>query len=172
MISVGAEMLRISPKDSNRIEVYPPPLRNLTGSLVVAFPRVIWTSIFFSCLFVVYATIGIDLYGEIYPEFFGTIGRVFFTLFQVMTLESWATGVAQKVMALHPMAWLYFVSFILISTYILRNLLFGVITSSTIEVYEGERDEARAEDLHRELKQLSDKLDNLEQLIRTQDRLC
>lgn len=142
------------------------PLRSLTGSLVVAFPRVVWTSVFFLSLFTIYATIGIDLYRETHPEFFGSVGRALFSLFQVMTLESWATGIALEVMAAHPYAWLYFVSFILLSTYILLNLLFGVITSSTIEVYEGERDAACAEDFRVELKRLADKLDRLEALLR------
>lgn len=142
------------------------PLRSLTASLVVAFPRVVWTSVFFFSLFTVYATIGIDLYAESHPEFFGTVGQAFFSLFQVMTLESWATGIAREVMAGHEYAWLYFVSFILFSTYILLNLLLGVITSSTIEAYEGEKESERAEDLHLELKSLSDKLDRLEALLR------
>lgn len=142
------------------------PLRKLTQSLVVALPRVLWTSIFLLSLFCVYATIGIDLYGEKHPEYFGSIGSTFFSLFQIMTLESWATGVARNIMATNDYAWLYFVSFILISTYILLNLLFGVITSATIEVYEAEERKDANEELKKELNYIKNQLSRLENMIK------
>lgn len=148
------------------------PLRSLTQSLLVALPRVLWTGCFFVSLFCIYATIGIDAYGKSYPEFFGSVGDTFFTLFQVMTLESWATGVAREVMATEAYAWLYFVSFILLSTYILLNLLFGVITSATIETYERQRatDELRdSAGLRGELEALREQLARVQRLLQDEE---
>lgn len=73
-------------------------LRNLVGSLVLALPRVMWTSVLFGILFCIYATIGIESFGKSLPEYFGSIESAVFTLFQTMTLDSWASGIARTVM--------------------------------------------------------------------------
>lgn len=140
-------------------------LRNLTNSLVIAFPRVLWTGVFFASLFIIYATIGIDIYGKTHPEHFGSIGDSFYSLFQIMTLESWSSGIAKDIMQTHTYSWLYFVSFILISTYILLNLLFGVITSAAIEAYEKGDKCDNIDELKDELKGLYAKLEIVERML-------
>lgn len=148
-------------------------LRNLVGSLVLALPRVMWTSVLFGILFCIYATIGIESFGKSLPEYFGSIESAVFTLFQTMTLDSWASGIARTVMKSHPYAWIYFISFILIATYILLNLLLGVITATTIEVYERENSaQADRDQVHRalqdELKQLREQVSHVQHLLEQQ----
>lgn len=111
-------------------------LRLFSEAMFKSLPRIAWSSIFFGMMLLIYAIIGMDSFGESAPEHFGTFGGSLFTLFQVMSLESWATAVARPIMSTHPFAWLYFVSYILIVSYILLNLVAGVITSTTLEIYE------------------------------------
>lgn len=111
-------------------------IRLFSEAMLRSLPRIAWSSIFFGMMLLIYAIIGMDSFGETAPEYFDTFGSSLFTLFQVMSLESWASAVARPIMSTHPFAWLYFVSYILIVSYILLNLVAGVITSTTLEIYE------------------------------------
>ena len=113
-------------------------MRLFSEAMVKSLPRVAWSSGFFGMTLLIYAIIGMDSYGATAPEYFGSLSRSLFTLFQVMSLESWASAVARPIMSVHPLAWLYFVSYILIASYILLSLVAGVITATTVEVYEHE----------------------------------
>jgi voltage-gated sodium channel len=71
-----------------------------------------------------------QLFGEAFPEWFGTLGESFYTLFQIMTLESWSMGIARPVMEQFPLAWLFFVPFIFIVTFIMINLIIAVVVDA------------------------------------------
>lgn len=81
-------------------------------------------------IFYVSAVIATNVFGQAFPDLFGTLGHTFFTLFQVMTLESWSDGVARPVMEHFPYAWVFFVVFILIATFVVVNLFIAVIVDS------------------------------------------
>lgn len=81
-------------------------------------------------LFYVGAVMATKLFGGSFPEWFGTIGRSLYSLFQIMTLESWSMGIVRPVMEVYPYAWLFFVPFILVTTFATLNLLIGVIVNS------------------------------------------
>jgi voltage-gated sodium channel len=70
------------------------------------------------------------LFGASFPEWFGSIGKSFYSLFQIMTLESWSMGIVRPVMEVYPYAWLFFVPFIMVTTFSVLNLLIGVIVNS------------------------------------------
>ena len=133
-------------------------MRRFSEAMFKSLPRVAWSSVFFGMTLLIYAIIGSDSYGATAPEYFGTLSRSLFTLFQVMSLESWASNVARPIMSVHPYAWLYFVSYILIVSYILLSLVAGVITATTVEVYEHDTTHS---DLLNEIKKLQRKVDDL-----------
>ncbi len=81
-------------------------------------------------VFYVFAVISTNLFGSVFPELFGSLGHSFFTLFQVMTLESWSDGIARPIMEKFPYAWVFFVIFILIATFVVVNLFIAVIVDS------------------------------------------
>jgi voltage-gated sodium channel len=81
-------------------------------------------------IFYVFAVLATTLFGDAFDEWFGTIGKSLYTLFQVMTLESWSMGIARPVMDVFPLAWIFFVPFILIATFTMLNLFIGVIVSA------------------------------------------
>ncbi len=133
-------------------------MRRFSEAMFKSLPRVAWSSVFFGMTLLIYAIIGSDSYGATAPEYFGTLSRSLFTLFQVMSLEAWASDVARPIMSVHPYAWLYFVSYILIVSYILLSLVAGVITATTVEVYEHD---ATHSDLLNEIKKLQKKVNEL-----------
>jgi len=81
-------------------------------------------------VFYVFAVISTNLFGEVFPHLFGSLGHSFFTLFQVMTLESWSDGIARPIMEKFPYAWVFFVTFILMATFVVVNLFIAVIVDS------------------------------------------
>ena len=91
-----------------------------------------------SIIFYVAAVIATKLFGTAFPQWFGTLGGSAFTLFQVMTLESWAMGIVRPVMEVFPLAWIFFLLFILSSTFTLLNLFIAVIVNAIQQEHIGE----------------------------------
>lgn len=107
-----------------------PSLRRVVSGLLSALPGMGSISILLGILFYVFAVMATKLFGADFPEFFGTLGASVFTLFQVMTLESWAAGIVRPVMEKYPNAWLFFVPYIVLTTFMVLNLFIGVVVSA------------------------------------------
>ncbi len=120
-------------------------LRQLTESLLSAIPSIGWITFMLGLVFYVFAVIGTELFGGRFPEWFGNIGASMYTLFQVMTLESWSMGIARPVMDAYPFAWLFFVPFILISAFTILNLFIGIIVNS-MQALHWEEEETRRQE--------------------------
>lgn len=115
-------------------------------------------------LFYVFAVMGTMFFKDTAPEYFGTLHASFLTLFQVVTLESWASGVMRPMLAEEPWAWAYFVAFILVGTFIIINLFIGVIVNNMQQAHE----EMYAEKSQDELSQLREEIAELKALIESQ----
>ncbi|MFN4262140.1 MAG: ion transporter [Thioalkalivibrionaceae bacterium] len=113
-----------------------PTLRSIVGALLKAIPGLV--SIFGLLLLVFYvaAIIATGLFRDSHPEWFGTLGASMYTLFQVMTLESWSMGIARPVIEVHPWAWAFFVPFILIATFTVLNLFIAIIVDAMQRMHE------------------------------------
>lgn len=110
-----------------------PALRRVVGGLIAALPGMSSIVVLMAMLFYVAAVMATNLFGRAFPDWFGSLGASLYTLFQVMTLESWSMGIVRPVMAVYPLAWTFFVPFILLSTYAVLNLFIGVIVSAMQE---------------------------------------
>ena len=113
-----------------RILTVVPSMRHVVGGLLGAIPGLTSIGAVMGLIFYVMAVIATNLFGGDFPDWFGTLGRSLYTLFQVMTLESWSMGIVRPVMELHPYAWLFFIVFILIATFTMLNLFIGVIVGA------------------------------------------
>jgi voltage-gated sodium channel len=107
-----------------------PSLRRVVGGLVAALPGMGSIVLLLALVFYVFAVMTTKLYGGSFPDWFGTIGRSTYTLFQIMTLESWSMGVVRPVMEVYPYSWALFVPFILCTAFTVLNLFIGVIVSA------------------------------------------
>lgn len=110
-----------------------PSLRRVVGGLIAALPGMGSIMVLMLMLFYVAAVMATNLFGGAFPDWFGSMPASLYTLFQVMTLESWSMGIVRPVMEAYPQAWLFFVPFILLSTYAVLNLFIGVIVSAMQE---------------------------------------
>jgi voltage-gated sodium channel len=107
-----------------------PSMRRVAGGLLAAIPGLGSVIAIIAIIFYVAAVIATELFGERFPDWFGTLGESAYTLFQVMTLESWSMGIARPVMDAYPYAWLFFVLFIMVSTFTMLNLFIAIIVSA------------------------------------------
>jgi voltage-gated sodium channel len=78
----------------------------------------------------VFAVMATKMFGDAKPELFGSLGDSLFTLFTVMTLEGWVDGVTRPVMETHPWAWIFFIIFIIFTTFMVLNLFIGVVVNA------------------------------------------
>ena len=107
-----------------------PRFRFVVESLLRAIPGILSIAGLLLILFYVAAVMATGLFGSSFPQWFGSIGESMYSLFQIMTLESWSMGIARPVMEVYPWAWAYFVPFILIATFTMLNLFIAIIVST------------------------------------------
>jgi voltage-gated sodium channel len=148
-----------------------PSLKKVVNGLLTAIPGLGAVLVIITIIFYVGAVMATKLFGEAFPEWFGSIGKSSYSLFQVMTLESWSMGIVRPVMEQFPYAWLYFLPFIFVTTFTMLNLFIAVI----VNAMQAETDasaEQRAELGHQErlmmvseLKNITKKIENIEKKL-------
>ncbi|EBA13939.1 ion transporter [Roseobacter sp. CCS2] len=107
-----------------------PSLRRVVEGFVTALPGMGSVFLLMGIVFYIAAVMATKLFGASFPEWFGTLGRSGYSLFQIMTLESWSMGIVRPVMEIYPYAWAFFVPFIMVTTFAVVNLLVGLIVNS------------------------------------------
>jgi voltage-gated sodium channel len=111
-----------------------PQLRKVVAAFLHSIPGLGGVVLVMMIFFYTAAVLATNLFGETHPEWFGTMGRSLYSLFQIMTLESWSMGIVRPVMESHPHAWVFFVPFIVIATFTILNLFIGIIVSTMQEL--------------------------------------
>ncbi|SDG86219.1 ion transporter [Roseospirillum parvum] len=127
-----------------------PQMRRVVGALLQAVPGLLSVGAIILLFFYVGAVLATKLFGATFPDWFGSIGASMYTLFQVMTLESWSMGIVRPVMDVYPLAWMFFVPFIVVTSFAILNLFIGIIVDATQTVHqqEDEAAAARSGELH------------------------
>ncbi|MBX2805616.1 MAG: ion transporter [Hyphomicrobiales bacterium] len=126
-------------------------MRRVMGGMLAAIPSMGAVIALLALIFYVAAVMATKLYGQDYPENFGTLGDSFFSLFQVMTLEGWADNFVIPVMEKHPYSWIFFIVFMLVTSFTVLNLFIGIIVDAmqreqlVEDAADRVRDEAREE---------------------------
>jgi voltage-gated sodium channel len=107
-----------------------PSMRMVIEGLFRALPGMGSIAAMIGLIFYVGAVLTTKLYGADFPDWFGSIGASMYSLFQIMTLESWSMGIVRPVMEVHATAWMFFVPFILVTTFAVLNLFVGTIVTA------------------------------------------
>jgi len=152
-----------------------PSMRRVVGALLAAIPGLGSIAMVLLLIYYVFAVIATKLFAATHPEWFGNLGRSLYTLFQVMTLESWSMGIARPVMESFPYAWAFFVPFILVATFTMLNLFIAIIVNAmqsyteaeqhdTQRVVEAAREHIEA-DLHAEMRSLREEIRALKAML-------
>jgi voltage-gated sodium channel len=107
-----------------------PSMRRVVAGLLIAIPGMGSIALLLALIFYVFSVMATKLFGDAFPAWFGTIGKSAYSLFQIMTLESWSMGIVRPVMEAYPYAWAFFVPFIVITTFAVLNLFVGIIVDA------------------------------------------
>ncbi|MFN4283079.1 MAG: ion transporter [Alphaproteobacteria bacterium] len=116
-----------------------PQMRQVVESLLRAVPGLGSIAAILMLIFYVFAVLATKLFGASFDEWFGSVGASMYSLFQIMTLESWSMGIVRPVMEVYPAAWMFFVPFILIATFTMLNLFIAIIVSAMQSQHEEEQ---------------------------------
>ena len=137
-----------------------PEMRSVVEALAKAIPGMGAIMLVLAVIFYVASVMGAKLFSATHPEFFDNVGGSAFTLFQVMTLESWSMSVARPVIDQHPYAWIFFVGFIVLTSFAVLNLFIAVIVDSMQSKHFDEETERQAE-AHEEREHLMEEVQAL-----------
>lgn len=117
-----------------RLLTVAPSLRKVVTAFIHAIPGLSGVILVMAVFFYTMGVLSTNLFGDKFPEWFGTLGQSLFSLFQIMTLESWSMGIVRPVMEAYPWAWAFFVPFIIVATFTILNLFIGIIVSTMQEL--------------------------------------
>ena len=145
-----------------------PQLRRVVSAIGHSIPGMVSVVGVLGLIFYVASVLATKLFGT-HPdpnmqEWFGSIGASAYTLFQIMTLESWSMGVVRPTMELFPWAWIFFIPFIIITSFAVLNFFIGIIVDSMQIVQKREENMSKEENMHitmKEYKLLKQHLDLL-----------
>ncbi len=122
-----------------------PQMRAVVGALFHALPGMGSIIAVLALIFYVAAVMATKLFGSAFPDWFGSVGASMYSLFQIMTLESWSMGIVRPVMEVYPAAWAFFVPFIVITSFTVLNLFIALIVNSMQALQQRTNDKLRAE---------------------------
>jgi voltage-gated sodium channel len=152
-----------------------PSMRRVVGALLSAIPGLSSIALVLLLVFYVFGVIATHLFGALFPDWFGHLGRSLYTLFQVMTLESWSMGIARPVMEQAPWAWAFFIIFILFATFTMLNLFIAIIVNAMQTFQESEHQstldsvaqvaQSVEQELHQEVKVLREELREIKTML-------
>lgn len=155
-----------------------PSMRRVVGALLSAIPGLSSIALVLLLVFYVFGVIATHLFGALFPDWFGHLGRSLYTLFQVMTLESWSMGIARPVMEEAPWAWAFFIVFILFATFTMLNLFIAIIVNAMQTFQESDHQttidnvahvgQSVEQALHQEVKVLREELREIKTLLSAQ----
>ena len=121
-----------------------PQMRKVVEALLHAIPGLGSISSLLLLVFYVGAVMATRMFGEAFPEWFGSVGESMYSLFQIMTLESWSMGIVRPVMETFDWAWAFFVPFILLTSFAVLNLFIAVIVDAMQTLHTADRVETEA----------------------------
>lgn len=152
-------------------------LKTIVVALEKSVSSILWTVLLLGIIYYIFAVIGTTLFGSQFPEWFGSLSITCYTLFQVMTLESWSMGISRPVMDVYPLAWLYFVPFVLVSAFVMMNVVVGIVVNTISEASDDAKKEKALEDentagsaLRLEIIELKKQLEKIELLVDDYDK--
>lgn len=144
------------------------PMRVILVAIVKSLPGVGWASLLLGLVYYVYGILATNIFGGAFPDWFGSLGRSVYSLFQIMTLESWSMGIARPVIAQFPYAWVFFVSYIMFTTFIVLNIVVGIVLNSIADSTKELSSRTKCEDtFESEFRKLKEQFDVVEKLLET-----
>ena len=124
-----------------RVVSVAPRLRRVVEGFITALPGMVSVFLLMGIIFYIGLVISTQLFSTDFPQWFGSLAQLAYSLFQIMTLESWSMGIVRLVMGIYSYAWAFFVPFIMVTTFAVVNLLVGLIVNSMQDAHSEEADQ-------------------------------
>ena len=138
-----------------------PSMKRIIQAIFISIPGILSVGTIIILIFYISSVLTTTFFGDKFYEWFGTVGNSMYTLFQIMTLESWSMGIVRPVMKEFPLAWLFFVPFILVTTFAVLNLFIGIIVDAMQQLgNDGDTEDKLTE------KELHQKIFNIEKQLK------
>ncbi|MCG8548634.1 MAG: ion transporter [Alphaproteobacteria bacterium] len=141
-----------------------PSMRRVVSALLRAIPGMGSIVALLMLIFYIFSVMATNLFGDRFPQWFGTVGESAYSLFQIMTLESWSMGIVRPVMEIYPFAWAFFVPFILVTSFTVLNLFIGIVVDAMQSQHEADREEDHAAEMALAAKGQSDRAEILAEI--------
>ena len=138
-----------------------PSMKRIIQAIFISIPGILSVGTIIILIFYISSVLTTTFFGDKFYEWFGTVGNSMYTLFQIMTLESWSMGIVRPVMKEFPLAWLFFVPFILVTTFAVLNLFIGIIVDAMQQIANDENTEDKLSE-----KELHNKIVNIEKQLK------
>ncbi|MEO9468157.1 ion transporter [Parasphingorhabdus sp.] len=122
-----------------------PKMRKVVQGLFAAIPSMGTVILLLGLVFYIAAVMATKLFGAEFPQWFGSIGKSLYSLFQIMTLESWSMGIVRPIMEVYSWAWIFFVPFVLVTSFVVLNLFIAIIVNAMHEEADEEQTAQRDE---------------------------
>ncbi|MEE9304424.1 MAG: ion transporter [Thiotrichaceae bacterium] len=143
-----------------------PQLRLIVTTLLRSIPSMGHVMILLAILFYMYGIVGYHLFHEQLPEQWGSLPRTLLTLFTIATLEGWADYLKDS-MQVTPWAWVYYISFIVIATFVIINLFIAIVLDNmeTAKRETIQQSQDNSNTVLEEIEQLENQLQSLKKLL-------
>ena len=144
-----------------------PSMKRIIQAIFISIPGILSVGTIIVLIFYISSVLTTTFFGQSFYEWFGTIGNSMYTLFQIMTLESWSMGIVRPVMKEYPLAWLFFVPFILVTTFAILNLFIGIIVDAMQQISNDGKDVEKISeiDMYKKIISLEKQLEEIKKLI-------
>ena len=137
-----------------------PQMKKIVSALISVIPGMLSVIALMTLFFYIFAIMATQLFSEKFHEWFGTLGESFYTLFQIMTLESWSMGIVRPIMEEYPYAWVFFVPFIFVVTFVMINLVVAIIVDA-MAILNKKEEEHILEEVHLNETHINDEIRKL-----------
>jgi len=117
-----------------------PSLRVVIGGVLRSLPGLVGFLLVATLTIYLYAMVGWMAFGDVYPEKYGTVGRAMLTLFLLLSLDG-VTDALEAGRSVSEWSIVYYGSYIVLASYLLTNLLVGIVVKALEEAHQAERPE-------------------------------
>ncbi|WP_421866379.1 ion transporter [Motiliproteus sp.] len=146
-----------------------PELRLLINALIKAMPQLGYVLLLMFIIFYIYAAVGSTVFGHINPNLWGDISISMLTLFRVMTFEDW-TDVMYETMAVYPLSWSFYLSFIFFTAFAFLNMVIGIVVNVMDDEHEKIRKQKAEANHEPTIADLQQQIAELKELLVEQQR--
>jgi voltage-gated sodium channel len=142
-------------------------MKRIIQAIFISIPGILSVGTIIVLIFYISSVLTTTFFGQSFYEWFGTIGNSMYTLFQIMTLESWSMGIVRPVMKEYPLAWMFFVPFILVTTFAILNLFIGIIVDAMQQISSDGKDVKKIsdEDMYKKVSSLEKQLKEIKKIL-------